>query len=108
MTAAHNRRYMNAAFFVLCCIILFIITGCCSARRVDKSILEYQRQIAILEARVHSYENTIGNTIKELESLRDRAQSFNGTVDEVIELFDAYQRAVEQLLQQNGEGQSSN
>lgn len=81
-----------SVFYVLC-------TGSCvSTGRVDPAILEYQRQIDELESRVRSYEATTEYTIRELETVSGRASKMGTTIDELIELFDEYQRTVERIL----------
>lgn len=81
-------------YFMVC----YLLASCVCTRRVDSTVLEYQRQITQLEARISLYESTIGRTVEELESIRGRAENIDGTVDELICLFDDYQRTVERLL----------
>lgn len=84
--------------FILLLATCFMLFSCNSTKRVDGDILDYQRQIGILEARISNYERTIDRAVSELESIRRRASNIDGTIDEIIELFDDYQRTVEQLL----------
>ena len=81
--------------------IALLLCSCVSTRRYNADVLSYQRQVALLEARVDYYENTIRATVRRLESIRGTAESIDGTVDELIRLFDEYQRTVEQLIEQN-------
>lgn len=96
--------YAKKMLFVFC-IACFLFVSCVSSKRVDGDILDYQRQVGVLEARISDYERTIaeyertiGRTVTELESIRERANSFGGTIEEVIKLLDDYQRTVERLL----------
>ena len=82
----------------LACLLVCSLAGCQSNRRVDDTILEYQRQIAILEARNALYEQTVRDCLLEVADVRTRAESVEGTVDELIAEFDCYKRAVERLL----------
>ncbi len=84
--------------FILLLVACFMLFSCNSTKRVDGDILDYQRQISVLEARISNYERTIARAVTELESIRRRASNIDGTIDEIIELFDDYQRTVEQLL----------
>lgn len=80
-------------------VLATVLTGCRTTRSgAGADILEYQRKITALEARISFYESTIGSTITELESIGRRAEAVDGTVDELIYLFDDYQRAVKRLL----------
>jgi len=96
--------YAKKMLFVFC-IACFLFVSCVRSKRVDGDILDYQRQVGVLEARISDYERTIaeyertiGRTVTELESIRERANSFGGTIEEVIKLLDDYQRTVERLL----------
>jgi cell division protein FtsB len=71
---------------------------------VDRTILEHQRQVTELEARnqalerrIAQYDSAIGSAVTSLEDIRARSVGMEGTVDELIDLFDQYQRGVEQL-----------
>lgn len=85
----------NIIVLAVCALLL---TGCASTKRTGTDILEYQRQASLLEARVGIYERAVGDAISELEELGERAADIDGTVEELICLFDDYQRAVERLL----------
>ena len=84
----------------LSCVSL--LAGCATAggagAGVADSVLDYQRQVAILEARIALYEGAVGNAVEELGDLASRAGGIDGTVDELISLFDEYQRRVDELL----------
>jgi chromosome segregation ATPase len=88
------------AMLIVCLACLFVcsLAGCQSNSRVDDTILEYQRQIAILEARNSLYEQTVRDCYIEIADVRTRAESVEGTVDELIAEFACYQRAVERML----------
>lgn len=80
--------------------ILFV-SGCRTTRAgVDQAVLEYQRQITEYQVRIEARERAIGECVREIEDIRNRARTMEGTIDTVIELFDEYQRAVERLLRQ--------
>ena len=85
-------------FIILVGFIAVALAGCASTGRVDPAVLEYQRQIDELEGRIRSYEAATEYTIRELETVSGRASKMGATVDELIELFDEYQRAVERIL----------
>ena len=87
----------------LVCAILFccsgLFTGCKSTRAgVTEDILEYQQQVDRLEEELRNRDRTIDNAIRELAAITERSAAMEGTVDDVIELFNEYQRAVERLL----------
>ncbi len=79
-------------------VFAIVCTGCVSRPRVDATVLEYQRQIDSLEGRIRSYEQSTEYAIRELETITGRAESVEGTIDELISLFDEYQRTVERIL----------
>jgi len=86
-----------AGVLLFCCSGLF--TGCKSTRTgVTEDILEYQQQIDRLEEELRNRDRTIDNAIRELAAIAERSAAMEGTVDDVIELFNEYQRAVERLL----------
>jgi len=64
----------------------------------QSDILAHQEQITRLEDRVRIYEATADRTISQLEDLRLRAAKTETTVEDVINLFDEYQRVVEQFI----------
>ena len=88
--------FIIISFFTLGYVIC--TNGCASTGRVDPTILEYQRQVDDLENRIRSYEAATEYTIRELETVSGRAGKMGGTIDELIELFDEYQRTVERIL----------
>ena len=84
--------------FIISIMLAIMCTGCVSQPRFDATVLEYQRQIDSLESRISSYEQSTDYAIRELEAITSRAESVEGTVDELISLFDEYQRTVERIL----------
>jgi chromosome segregation ATPase len=91
---------------IACLVFAYLANSCASARRVgsDDTILSHQQQLADLEnrnqeleRRLIAYNDTVGNSIGELEAIRARSTGLEGTIDETIKLFDEYQRAVERL-----------
>jgi len=83
---------------VAICISLCISTTGCASNRVDPTILEYQRKVDALESRIRCYEQTTDYAIRELETISRGAEEMGGTVEELISLFDEYQRTVERIL----------
>ena len=79
-------------FFALC------LCACVSSGRVDGDILEHQAEIDRLESELRSRDRAVDNAVRRLESITERSTGMEGTVDDIIELFDEYQRTVEQLL----------
>ena len=84
--------------FIISIMLAIICTGCVSQPRFDTTVLEYQRQIDSLESRISSYEQSTDYAIRELEIVTSRAKSVEGTIDELISLFDEYQRTIERIL----------
>lgn len=83
---------------ITCAICLCSACASKPSRGVDKDILDYQRNAAKLESTVEQYERAIGDCIRELESLRSRAESMEATVDGLIEIFGQYQQLVDELI----------
>ena len=84
---------------ILCLVGLFLLTGCCSTRRVDRQILEYQRQIDQLESELRARDRAIDSSIRELEAISERSRGMEADIDDIIRELDEYQRAVERLIQ---------
>lgn len=96
-------------FFIAVCIACAIFPGCATTKReypVDNDVLSYQREIARLESTIELYNDEIGNCVEDLGRIRERASGLEGTIDEVIYLFDEYQQGVERLLQRYRELQA--
>jgi len=96
-------------FYITVCVACTVFTGCATTKReypVDDDILSYQREIARLESTIERYNDEIGNCVEDLGRIRERAAGLEGTVDEVIYLFDEYQQGVERLLQRYRELQA--
>lgn len=76
------------------CFIFILFTACLSSKQSgpDSSILEHNKKVAEATARVDS-------SIERLNSYSERLDSCEGTIEELIELFDNYNRGVEQLKQ---------
>lgn len=80
-------------------IICVLLVSCASTGpRTNRTVLEHQRNLAEYQATVNYYLGRIDSCSERIESIRARTESLTGEVDRVIELFDQYQRAVEQLL----------
>lgn len=84
---------------ILCFIGLILLTGCCSTRRVDRQVLEYQRQIDQLESELRARDRAIDSSIRELEAITSRSRGMEADIDDIIRELDEYQRAVERLIQ---------
>lgn len=84
---------------ILCFAGLFLLTGCCSTRRVDRQVLEYQRQIDQLESELRARDRAIDSSIRELEAISERSRGMEADIDDIIRELDEYQRAVERLIQ---------
>lgn len=78
-------------------ITLMLLTGCVSSR-TSQSVIEHQREIDRIEEGIRIRDRAIESSIKRLEAISARCSEMEGTVDELIELFDEYQRGVEQLI----------
>lgn len=107
-----NRFFVNVVLcnLILLCVIAVCtgLSGCASTANtsVDATILEYQGEIARLENTVASYQREIGYAVEELGNIRDRTTGMEGTIDEVIDLFEDYQQRVERVLQRYRELQA--
>ncbi|MBR6135052.1 MAG: hypothetical protein IKQ22_01005 [Clostridia bacterium] len=84
---------------ILCLASLILFTGCCSTRRVDRQVLEYQRQIDQLESELRARDRAIDSSIRELEAISSRSRGMEADIDDIIRELDEYQRAVERLIQ---------
>ena len=84
---------------ILCFASLILLTGCCSTRRVDRQVLEYQRQIDQLESELRARDRAIDSSIRELEAISERSRGMEADIDDIIRELDEYQRAVERLIQ---------
>jgi chromosome segregation ATPase len=96
----YGRRYFNIALIVWC------FASCTTTRPVDNAVLEHQQQLTELEdrnqdleRRLTQYDDTIGDCLKQLETIRARSTGMEGTIDETIELFNQYQHTVDNLIQ---------
>jgi chromosome segregation ATPase len=85
-----------------------IILGSCATTKpgVDRTILEHQQQITELEERnqelerrLAQYDDAVRNAVNDLTDIRTRSIGMEGTIDEVIQLFNEYQRRVDELAQ---------
>lgn len=87
-------------FYIAICVIGTVFTGCASTRvnTADRDVLAYQAKITRLEDTITSYQHAIGYTIEELGDIRERTVGTEGTIDEIISLFDEYQRRVDEVL----------
>lgn len=90
------------AIFVFLLASTCICTGCSTMPRqgagAQPDILAHQEQVTRLEDRVRLYEAATDRTISQLEDIRLRAAKTETTIDDVISLFNEYQRVVEQFI----------
>ena len=90
------------AILVFLLISTCICTGCASLSRqgagAQPDVLAHQEQVTRLEDRVRLYEAATDITISQLEDIRLRAAKTETTIDDVISLFNEYQRVVEQFI----------
>lgn len=84
--------------FILCFACCLFVSCTSTVKRTDNKILDYQREIDRLENELSNRDRAIENAVRRLDTVTERSQSMEGTVDELIELFDEYQRGIEQLL----------
>lgn len=80
-------------------LFCFSCSGCATNRvATSKNIIEYQQQIDRLEEELRYRDRAIEDCIREIGVIAERSENIEGTIDDVIELFNSYQRAVERLL----------
>mgnify|MGYP002624467033 CR=1 FL=1 len=75
-----------------------LLTGCVTNRRTDRTVIEYQKQIDRLESTIEQYDTAMRNSAERLRDITTRSVTMEGTVDEIIGLFDEYQHGVDQLI----------
>jgi chromosome segregation ATPase len=100
-----SNRSHEAFFFWVGVVFVLLCVHCTSTRRpVDNTILEHQQQVVELEGRnqelerrIASYDNAVGSAIRALEDIGERSRGMEGEIDEIISLFDEYQRRVDEL-----------
>lgn len=88
----------NIVKTIACIFACICLNGCVTRYRTNGEILEYQRQIDLLEERLHARDRAIDTAIREIESITNRSRGMEGTIDDIIREVDDYQRAVERLL----------
>lgn len=93
-------------FSILLCTSLCSCVSTGFTKRVDRDILEHQAKIKELEGELRNRDKAINDAIRELEDITKRSAGMEGTLDDVIELFDAYQRAVERFIQTYRSGET--
>jgi chromosome segregation ATPase len=84
----------------ICCIaLLFNCTTTKNSRDdLTRDIVEYQKQIAVLEERIRQYDNAIDRAVTRTSTIRRTAESSASTIEDIIRLFDEYNAAVDELL----------
>lgn len=84
--------------FILCFACCLFVSCASTDKRTESEVLNYQREIDRLENELSNRDRAIENAVRRLDNVTERSQAMEGTVDELIELFDEYQRAIERLL----------
>lgn len=82
----------------LCIVACICLNGCVTRYRTNGEVLEYQRQIDLLEERIRARDRAIDSGIRTIESVANRSRGMEGTIDDIIREIDEYQRAVERLF----------
>ena len=86
---------------ILICLVCVLCFSCVSTGRgADKSVIEHQRKLGEYQAAVSYHLGRVDACAARIADIRERADSLTGEIDRVIELFDEYQRAVEQLIRE--------
>jgi predicted nuclease with TOPRIM domain len=86
---------------ILICLVCVLCCSCVSTGRgADKSVIEHQRKLGEYQAAVSYHLGRVDACAARIADIRERADSLTGEIDRVIELFDEYQRAVEQLIRE--------
>jgi chromosome segregation ATPase len=82
-----------------------LMATCATNGAVDNTVLEHQQQITELEGRnrqlterLERYDSAVTDSVRELEFIGQRASRASSSIDEIIRLFEEYQREVEQLI----------
>lgn len=91
---------INLSHIVMYVVCLLLLTGCCTTRTRGTSddILDNQAAITELATRLSDYNSNVRRDIESLESIRNREASSGDTIEELIRLFEEYERCVEQLV----------
>jgi hypothetical protein len=101
---SQRKKMRNVAYFVAI-VIAWTVLGC-ATKGSGSAVFEHQREIAELEARnqelerrLAHYNIAVGSSIQELKSIAERSRGVEGEIDELIDLFGQYQRAVARLIE---------
>jgi methyl-accepting chemotaxis protein len=91
---------INLSHIIMCVVCLLLLTGCCTtrARGTSDDILNNQAAVTELATRLSDYNSNVRRDIESLESIRNREASSGDTIEELIRLFEEYERCVEQLV----------
>lgn len=105
-----TNQAMDILFTVMLTVMALIsivcTTGCCTKRAdTGGTVLEHQREIDNLESELRSRDRTIADTIRSLEAIEGRSSQMGNDIDEVIRLFEEYQRRVQHTLARLRESQ---
>lgn len=93
----YAKKIIITLLFVLGSYMYY--TSCTSTpNRVNSNVIEYQREIDRLESELSNRDRAIESGINRLEIVAARSSGMEEEIDELIELFDEYQRTVEQML----------
>lgn len=88
-------------YYLLLAAICMLLCGCATSRRIQPAstaVIDHTAEITAAQSRLRLYEDAIDRSIDQLESIKGTADSSAGTVDEIIRLFDEYQRGVSELI----------
>lgn len=89
-------RVLLIAVGIGICAMFLLCTGC--ATRVDRQVLEYQRQIDRLEEELRDRDRTIADVTEQVRTIAERSSGIPASIDDIIRELDEYQRAVQQVL----------
>lgn len=91
---------MEKIIFGILSLFMFMWFGSCTTGRVTADLIEHQRAVDALEAQRDIYSRAVDNAIRGLEAITARSENQGRTIDELIGLFDEYDRGVRQLIQE--------
>lgn len=104
----NEKDWLGAIIFAIVLVIVtlcIIFAGSCKTTRTAAVndtgglFLQHQNEIDRLEEELRNRDRTIENAIRELGAITSRSSSLEGSIDDIICLFEEYQRRVERLLQ---------
>ena len=94
-----KKTVISFIFICLVVILCCLLGGCCTqGHGHGDALIDHQREIDRLEEELRSRDRAIENAVRELGEITSRSESMEGTVDEIIRLFNEYQRRVDKML----------